>query len=193
MQFLARLEALAPTDAAREDFRVANQRLWLAFQRLTSARPPRRRGRWAAVGALVLVAGAGVYVYLTPGGTGLLEHPGGSTPPVTQAPPVLAPAAPLSLADPPGPPPLIDELADSVGAALQNYEDRFELFRRKQLDCTDLAQAFVAANDRWVAYSVERRKLAIWLGAARAAADRGLYVAMDSVEDHQEKSGCPRP
>lgn len=197
MQLLTRLEALAPTDEAREDFRVANQRLWLAFQESNPVRPPRRRGRWAAVLALLGVAAAGAFVFVMRGGAGQPDPSDGptsaavSTPLAAQAAP--APAAAATGPAPAAQPTLFDQLGESLWAALQNYQDRFDLFQRQQMDCAGLESAFVAVNERWVAYSVERKRLTTPLDPARASADHSFYAAVDTAENHQERSGCPRP
>jgi hypothetical protein len=199
MQLLARLEPVAPTDETREEFRVANQRLWLALQELPPTHRVGGRGAWVALFALLGVAVAGVAVFITRGPAAPRE-PGVST---------TAAALPQStsmldtVANTPAP--KADELApsaqsvafaqatESLAIALQNYNDRLDVFARQQLSCAVLESAFVAVNQRWVSYSSERKRLGAPLPRARAAADRAFYAAVDSAERRHGQSGCPRP
>jgi hypothetical protein len=197
MQVLTRLEALAPTEETREDFRVANQRLWLAFQELAPAKSTSHRGRWLALMSLAGVAAAGVvFVSLSRGAAGARDPAGAGTP-------IAAPAAAEAS---PAPAALVaardsvaarssafDQRAEALATALQTYGDRFGLFERQQLNCAALESAFVAVNERWITYGLDRKRLAAPLNAARAAADRSFYAAVDSTEGRQDRSGCPRP
>ena len=199
MQLLARLEPVAPTDETREEFRVANQRLWLALQELPPTQRVGRRGVWAALVALLGVALAGVAVFITRGPAAPRE-PSVSTTFVAlpRSTTVLDTAANT-------PAPNTDELApsaqsgalaqasESLAIALQNYDDRLDVFKRQQMSCAVLESAFVAVSQRWIAYSSERKRLAAPLRPARAAADRAFYAAVDSAERRHGQSGCPRP
>lgn len=209
MQLLSRLEAVAPTDATREEFRVLNQRLWLAFQELTAAKHPPRRARWVAVAGVVGLLGAGVLVASLTRGAGVVRQPAGTdttaasstppgppTPPTPSPPPETSPAntvpvpAPKVQATGPG---ALDQRGDSLAAALQTYRDRFDLFQRKQMNCAGLESAFIAVNERWIGYGLQRKQLPGTLNPARAAADRSFYAAVDSTESLHDRSGCPRP
>lgn len=219
MNLLAKLEALAPTEETREEFRVANQRLWLAFQDLSSTRGVSRRGTWAAVIGLLVLAGAGVVAFFPrAAGGGPPERSSsavgsfatrpppadaGSRPPSTAGSPPSATQPQPSLttgpdttatgSQPSAPPLSLEQLGESLGTALQQYQDRFELFQRQQMGCDLLDSAFVAVSQRWLAYSVQRKGIAAPLGPTVVAADHSFYAAVDSVETRHERSGCPRP
>ena len=83
-----------------------------------------------------------------------------------------------------------------MGTLLEvDYRERTSLLPvgGRRADCRELAGALVAVEQRWIAYSVQRKQLTGSLDAAHAAADRGFYAATDSVESGYERSGCPRP
>jgi hypothetical protein len=84
-------------------------------------------------------------------------------------------------------------VSDSLAADLREYQSRAARFAGRRTDCPGLGGAFATVEQRWITYSVQRRKLASQLDPARAAADSGFYSAMDSVESSFERSGCPRP
>ena len=211
MRLLAKLEALAPTEETREEFRVANQRLWIAFQDLGPKRSVARRGVWAAVIGLLVLAGAGVVVFFprAAGGGGPPERSTGAVgtfatrpPPTTGSPPSATEPQPSIMPGPDtsatGPqssaqPLSLEQLGESLATALQQYQDRLELFQRQQMGCDLLDSAFVAVSQRWLAYSVQRKGIAAPLGPTVAAADHSFYAAVDSVETRHERSGCPRP
>jgi hypothetical protein len=83
--------------------------------------------------------------------------------------------------------------SDSLAADLRDYQSRAAAFTGRRTDCPGLGGAFATLEQRWITYSVQRRKLAGQLDPARGAADSAFYSAMDSVESGFERSRCPRP
>jgi len=84
-------------------------------------------------------------------------------------------------------------VSDSLAADLRDYQSRAARFAGWRTDCPGLGGAFATLEQRWITYSVQRRKLAGPLDPARAATDTAFYSAMDSVESNYARSGCPRP
>jgi len=161
---------------------------------------PRPGSRALRLPLLIGVAAAGALVLL---GRAILQR---STPetvvPATAAarpesvPPAPAPVpAPAPQARPPVTPALgaFAAVSDSLAADLRDYQSRAARFAGRRTDCPGLGGAFATLEQRWITYSVLRRKLVGPLDPARAAADTALYSAMDSVESSYARSGCPRP
>ncbi len=87
----------------------------------------------------------------------------------------------------------LQRLGDLLASGLRDYQERATLFGEKQANCRGLAAAYVAVEQRWIAYSVERSKHVGSLDPPRAVADRAFYADMDSVEAGYSGTGCPRP
>ncbi|MBI1967014.1 MAG: hypothetical protein HYS40_03405 [Gemmatimonadetes bacterium] len=97
---------------------------------------------------------------------------------------------------PPETPPVtarLDQLSDTLGRLVRNYQDRARLFDTRQMDCAGLSRGLVAVESIWIAYNTERKALPVPLDAQRAARDQTLYSAVDSVESHFDRSQCDRP
>jgi hypothetical protein len=87
----------------------------------------------------------------------------------------------------------LQRLGDLLASGVRDYQERATLFGNKQANCRNLAAAFVAVEQRWIAYSVERSKHVRSLDPPRAVSDRAFYADMDSVEAGYGRTGCPRP
>jgi hypothetical protein len=166
-----------------------------------TGRPPRAR-RAVRLPILIGVAAAGALVLLGRAVLGLRATPEAAVPAPAAAarlesvPPAPAPVtAPAAETGPPVAPALsaFAAASDSLAADLRDYQSRATRFAGRRTDCPGLGGAFATLEQRWITYSIQRRKLAGQLDLARAAADSVFYSAMDSVESGFERSGCPRP
>jgi proteasome lid subunit RPN8/RPN11 len=171
-------------DAARED------------DERPSVRTPLPRHSRIRVVAAVLSVGALLFVgraLLGPRATSLELAPA-SAPRLDTVPaaPVAPPVSTLPLSERPesAPPSPLVALSDSLTKDLQAFQSSAALFSAR---CRSLADGLVAVEQRWLAYSVLRKKLGRRLDPARAAADSAFNSAMDSVEASYERSKCPRP
>ncbi|MGH7614027.1 MAG: hypothetical protein ACREMW_08315 [Gemmatimonadales bacterium] len=86
----------------------------------------------------------------------------------------------------------VDRIADSVTRAVGVYGERRRQFDGSRIDCTGLSRGLVAVEDVWTDYNVGKKQTPP-LDAPRAERDEILYAAVDSVERHFDRSGCPRP
>ncbi|MGH7539214.1 MAG: Stp1/IreP family PP2C-type Ser/Thr phosphatase [Gemmatimonadales bacterium] len=116
-----------------------------------------------------------------------LRQPALAEPPAPSAATGVASAAPLesALLD-------FDRVADSVTRAVRVYADRVKLFGARQIDCPMLAQGLVQVEELWTSYNLEKQGAAS-LDERRSARDQTLYIAVDSVGRHFDRSGCERP
>ena len=170
-----------------------------------------RWGRWGRLlGILLIVGVGGFYVWLNglpalpplprlPAIPFLKKKPQTSVPPRRSAPAPRQPAAKPPVNPPaPGPtvsrplPTRLDQLADSLAAAVRGFSDRAALFERRQQTCDGLARGLLAVEARWQSYSTARRASGI-LDPTHAARDQTLYAGVDAVERRFERSGCQRP
>jgi hypothetical protein len=163
---------------------------------------PRPARRALRLPVLIGIAAAAAFVLLGRGILGLRATPEAVVPATATAlPPESAPPAPAPVlgAAPEARPPVAPALgafaavSDSLAVDLRDYRGRAARFAGPRTDCPALGGAFATLEERWITYSVQRRKLAGQLDPARAAADSTFYSAMDSVESGFERSGCPRP
>jgi hypothetical protein len=166
---------------------------------LARPRPARRAVRLpvligvAAAGALVLLGRAVLRLRATP--EAVVPATAAAARP-DSVPPALAPVPPPAPEARPPVAPALSAFAaasDSLAADLRDYQSRAARFAGRRSDCPGLGGAFATLEQRWITYSVQRRKLAGQLDPARAAADSAFYSVMDSVESGFERSRCPRP
>lgn len=115
-----------------------------------------------------------------------------AAPPTRAAPPAVEPA-PTPPAAPNPALVALDQLTDSVLAAVRNYQTRRTQFGEGQADCAALADALMAVEGHWINYNVQGKPRDLVLDATRAARDRSLYADVDSVETQFDRSACPRP
>ena len=78
----------------------------------------------------------------------------------------------------------LDQLGDSLAAAIYSYSSHTTFFDAKQLDCPGLRDRLVAVERRGTAYYAEQRAQAAPLDSARAARHRSFYWGIDSVQSH---------
>jgi hypothetical protein len=148
-----------------------------------------KRGRWlpalagSAVTALVVAAGwaLGVVHFDRRATRSAPVEPQSQGPPV----PLVLPVSPALAA--------LDLLADSVQSALTEYHRRRTGFDNGRVRCAELAQVLMVVEDRWTGYNARGQPGDLTLDANRAARDRELYGAVDSVESDFQHSACPRP
>lgn len=88
---------------------------------------------------------------------------------------------------------LLDQLSDSVMAAVRTYQERQSGFESGRAGCAPLGRALVAVEDAWMAYNVRGAPGDMTLDSGRSARDKSLYSLVDSVEGAFAGSGCGRP
>ncbi len=131
------------------------------------------RGRWGwwmvAGGAIVGAVALGVHLGLRP-----------ATPAGPAAEAGAAPAAPAIVT------------ASAVRRTVAAYQLRSTLFANHQMTCADLATGLTAVDAAWLAYTLTSPPAAPGdTGVTTPAGD--LAADVQQVEDHFERSGCPRP
>src|SRR6266550_3722974 len=157
-----------------------------AARRSAPRRAGRRRwGRIVVLGVILLFvpAGGALYWRFAPGRRDTAKL---SPPPRHRSPRGIAPPATPVIA-------LLDRLADSLGQAVANYDDRRRLFDKRQLDCLALGRGLVAVERRVAAYDVQHAVTRATLDPGRAARDQALRASVDSVERRFQRSRCQRP
>lgn len=87
----------------------------------------------------------------------------------------------------------LDQLVDSLDAAIFRYLDRASAFDEGQRDCQLLSAALVSVDRFWVAYNAQRRRLDAPLDSLRVLRDQAAYANVEAVDTHFGGSGCPRP
>lgn len=87
----------------------------------------------------------------------------------------------------------LDQIAEQVGEAVSNYEERAWLFDTRKMTCADLATAFAQTVDLWFAYNTEGRSKVTNLDPERSEREESLLAGVREVEVHFGASGCPTP
>jgi hypothetical protein len=191
-------DVVAPSPDRRQ---APDRRTPVATPRPAELGRARRAVRWpiliglAAAGAFVLLGRATFRPDATPGAVVRAPDPAAAA--RLESVPLAPP--PGSAPGPDSHPPVAPALSgfaaasDALAADLRDYQSRGARFEQRLIKCQDLADAFATVEQRWITYSVERRKLAGQLDPAQVAADTAFSAAMDSVESSYERSACPRP
>jgi hypothetical protein len=136
-----------------------------------------RIARWAAYGAVGVLAVAGLLRLYSALVSSASPGSSAGTPAAVAATPVER----------------LDRAADTLALAIAAFDLRAQLFASRQMQCPELGRGLILVEERWTTYNSVRKGGGAPLDSARTARDRALYSDVDGVERRFERSTCTRP